>query len=171
MRVFLFKLLSTFFLQVTRLSFFVEFCRRESSTQFDNLQRRLTKLLAKFVEQCCRRIRQQFSTTFSYNIRQHSTKFFVECWRKMSNAVNWWRKILSKNVVELRQYFSTIIFDKVRQQSTKNLSIAGEICKMLSKFTVEKSWRKFLAKILVEKRWRKMLSNYNSTIFFDKFLQ
>lgn len=64
----------------------------------------------------------------------------------MSNTVNCWRKILSKNVVELRQYFSTIIFDKVLQQSTKNLSIAGEICQMLSKFTVEICCRKLLSK-------------------------
>lgn len=124
MRVFLFKLLCRI---MQKQSFAII---RQSSTKIDQAS------FAKFVEQCCRRIRQQFSTTFSDSIRQHSTKFFVECWRKMSNAVICWRKILSKNVVELRQYFSTIIFDKVLQQSTKILSIAVEICQMLSKFNV-----------------------------------
>ena len=88
----------------------------------------------------------------------------------MSNAVNLWRKILSKNVVELRQYFSTIIFDKVLQQSTKNLSIAGEICQRLSKFTVEKSWRKFLSKNAGEKCCRIIIRQYFSTNFYSKFL-
>ena len=88
----------------------------------------------------------------------------------MSNAVNCWRKILSKNVVELRQYFSTIIFDKVRQQSTKNLSIAVEICQMLAKFTVEKSWRKFLSKNAGEKCSRIIIRQYFSTNFYNKFL-
>ena len=113
---------------------------------------------------------QQFSTTFSDNIQQHSTKFFVECWRKMSNAVNWWRKILSKNVVELRQYFSTIIFDKVLQHLTKNLSNDVEICFMLAKFTVEKSWRKFLSKNAGEKCCRIIIRQYFSTHFYSKFL-
>ena len=148
-----------------------------SNSVEENLQHNSTifnedwpSFFAKFVEQCCRILRQQFSTTFSDSIRQHSTKFFVECWRKMLNAVICWRKILSKNVVELRQYFSTIIFDKVLQQSTKNLSIAGEICQMLSKFTVEKSWRKFLSKNAGEKCCRIIIRQYFSTNFYSKFL-
>ena len=57
------------------LSFFVEFCRRESSTQFDNLQQRLTKLLLQnlsnsAVEEFDISFRQHFQTVFD-NIRQN----------------------------------------------------------------------------------------------------
>ena len=106
---------------------------------------------AKFVEQCCRILRQQFSTTFSYNFRQHSTKNFVECWRKMSNAVVCWRKMMSKNIVEGRQYFQTTFFDKVLQNLTNFLSNYVEICFMLTKFTGKKCGRKMRSKNVVKK--------------------
>ena len=125
---------------------------------------------AKFVEQCCRRIRQQFSTTFSDSIRQHSTKFFVECWRKMSNAVICWRKMMSKNIVELRQYFQTTFLDKVLQHLTKNLSNDVEICFMLAKFTGKKCCRKMRSENDGEKSCWIKLQQFFSTNFYSKFL-
>ena len=149
------------------MSNFVEAKLRHNSTIFNE---DWPSFFAKFVEQCCRRIRQQFSTTFSYNIRQHSTKFFVECWRKMSNTVICWRKMMSKNIVDLRQYFQTTFFDKVLQHLTKNLSNDVEICFMLSKNLSEKCRHKMLSKNAVKKCCWIKLQQFFSTNFYSKFL-
>ena len=119
----------------------------------------------------CRTVLSKNSTAVFDNIfRQYSTTFDKKFCRMLAKNVEC-RHLLAKNLVEKCCRASTIFFyNNFRQSSTafdkkfvkwcRNLFYAGEIyC------------RKILAKIIVEKRWRKMLSNYNSTIFFDKFLQ
>ena len=149
------------------LSFFVEFCRRFSSTQFDNLQRRLTKLLCEI----CRTVLSKNSTAVFDNIfRQYSTTFDKIFCRMLAKNVEC-RQFMAKNLVEKCCRASTIFFyNNFRQSSTAIYKKFVDCWRNLSN-AVEIYCRKILAKILVEKRWRKMLSNYNSTIFFDKFLQ
>ena len=136
MRVFLFKLLSTFFASlVARLSFFVELCRSRASPLFDNLQRRLTKLLL--------RIMSSFATHNSTNLDSI----------RLSNAVKICRflSFLGAKFVEkdwriiIRQSF-LINFDNIQHHSTKffcrmRLNFVDLGRKILGKNAVEKDRR------------------------------
>ena len=137
---------------------------RQSSTKIDQAS------LQNLSKDVCRRIRQHFPTTFSDNFRQNFTKFFVKLCRKMSNAVFFWRKMMSKNVVECRQHFQTTFFDKVLQNLTNFLSNYVEICFMMTKFPGKKCCRKLLTKNVVEKCCCIKLQQFFSTNFYSKFL-
>ena len=75
--------------------------------------------------------------------------------------------MMSKNIVDLRQYFQTTFFDKVLQNLTNFLSNYVEICFMLTKFTGKKCCRKLLAKNIVEKCCWIKLQQFFSTNFYN----
>lgn len=149
------------------LSFFVEFCRSRASTLFDNLQRRLTKLLCKI----CRTVLSKNSTAVFDNIFRHnSTTFDKKFCRMLAKNVEC-RHFMAKNLVEKCCRASTIFFYNNFRQSSTEIYKKFVDCRRNLSNAVEIYCRKILTKFDVEKRWRKMLSNYNSTIFFDTFLQ
>ena len=133
MRVFLFKLL---------LSNYAEAKLRHYSTIFN------TKI-DQASWKICRTVLSKNSTAvfdkFSDIIRQHSTKFFVECCRKMSNAVNCCKN-LTKNTVKKWCRFIDSIFS---QLFSLNFDKVWQIfCQIMSKFIL--CWRNLLAKNVVE---------------------
>lgn len=91
------------------------------------------KLLAKFVEQC---VSNSFDTSFRHQI---STIFYKKFCRILSKLPGVNRKMLSK--ASFDNFF--------RQNTTKNLSNFVYCCRLLAKFTVEISCRKFLSKNLI----------------------
>ena len=74
---------------------------------------------------------------------------------------------MSKNVVDLSTAFLVNFF---RQSSTEFYKFFVKLCRNLF-YADEIYWQKMRSKITDKKCGKKMLSNYNSTIFFDKFLQ
>lgn len=102
------------------------------------------KLLAKFVEQC---VSNSFDTSFRHQI---STIFYKKFCRILSKLPGVNRKMLSK--ASFDNFF--------RQNATKNLSNFVYCCRLLAKFTVEKSCLSFSND--VEKRCRIL----DSTTFF-----
>lgn len=119
----------------------------------------------------CRTVLSKNSTAVFDNIfRQYSTTFDKKFCRMLLKNVEC-RQLLAKNLVEKCCRASTIFFYNNFRQSSTAIYKKFVDCRRNLSNAVEIYCRKILTKILVEKRWRKMLSNYNSTIFFDTFLQ
>ena len=110
-------------------SFFCKICRTVLSNEFDSS------------------FRQHFQTVFD-NIRQ---KILSNAGEKCLMPSIAGEKSCQKMMSTYRQHFQTTFLDKVLQNLTNFLSNYVEICFMLTKFTVKKSWRKLLTKNVVKK--------------------